>query len=67
MAATPSVWTVALLEKFSQIYELAKRSIGLRDPYRIDEFEIKTLAQDFTDALVKQQFWLNKAIELLQG
>lgn len=53
-------------EKFKRIYALAKESIGLKDPYRTDEFEIKTLAHDLEDAVVKQQMWLNKAIELLR-
>ena len=53
-------------EKFQLIYNLAKTSIGLRDPYRTDEFEINTLAKDLADALGKQTIWLNKAIELLE-
>lgn len=53
-------------EKFHQIYELAKSSIGLRDPYRMDEFEIKALAHDLADALEKQDMWLRKAVELLE-
>jgi transposase len=52
-------------EKFHTIYDLAKSSIGLKDPYRIDAFEIKALAHDLADALGKQQMWLDKAIELL--
>jgi transposase len=51
--------------KFQQLYDLAKHSIGLKDPYRIDEFEIKALAHDLTDALAKQQMWLDHAIALL--
>lgn len=53
-------------EKFKKIYELAKESIGLKDPFRIDEFEIKILAKDLADAVKKQQMWLDKAIELLE-
>jgi transposase len=53
-------------EKFERIHDLAGQSIGLKDPYRIDEFEIKTLAHDLEDALAKQQIWLNTAIELLE-
>jgi transposase len=52
-------------ETFHRIYDLATASIGLRDPYGIDEFEITTLADDLVDALTKQQLWLDKAIELL--
>jgi transposase len=52
-------------QKFHTIYDLAKSSIGLKDPYRIDAFEIKALAQDLADALGKQQMWLDNAIELL--
>jgi transposase len=52
-------------EKFHTLYDLAKVSIGLKDPYRIDAFEIKTLAHDLADAPGKQQMWLDKAIELL--
>jgi hypothetical protein len=52
-------------EKFSLIYELAKQSIGLKDPQRIDEFEIKTMAHDLEDAVTKAQMWLDKAIELV--
>jgi transposase len=53
-------------KKFEKIYDLAKLSIGLKDPYRTDEFEIKTLAKDLADALEKQQMWLDKAIEFLE-
>ena len=53
-------------EKFKKIYELAKLSIGLKDPYRTDEFEIKTLAKDLADALKKQQMWLDKAIAFVE-
>jgi len=53
-------------EKLSRIYELAKRSIGLRDPYRTDEFEIRLLTDDLADAVERAQLWLDKAIELLQ-
>lgn len=53
-------------EKFQLIYDLAKRSIGLKDPYRMDQFEIKTLALDLADALAKQRLWLTKAIQLVE-
>jgi len=53
-------------EKFKKIYELAKESIGLKDPYRTDEFEIKTLAKDLADAVKKQQIWLDKAIAFVE-
>jgi transposase len=53
-------------EKFKRIYELAKQSIGLKDPYRADEFEIKTLAKDLADALKKQQMWLDKAVAFVE-
>lgn len=53
-------------EMFQRIYDLATQSIGLTDPYRLDEFEVKALAQDLADAFAKQQLWLNKAIELLE-
>ena len=53
-------------EKFKQIYGLAGQSIGLKDPQRIIEFEIKTLAQDLSDAVAKSKMWLNKAIELVE-
>ena len=52
--------------KFSLIYELAGDSIGLKDPHRIYEFEIKALAQDLADAVEKSKMWLQKAIELLE-
>lgn len=52
-------------DKFNLIYELAKVSIGLKDPQRIDEFEIKTMAKDLEDAVIKAQMWLDKAIELV--
>jgi hypothetical protein len=52
-------------DKFSRIYDLAKQSIGLQDPQRIDEFEIKTMTNDLADALDKSQLWLDKAIELV--
>lgn len=53
-------------EKFQRIYDLAKSSIGLKDPYRMDAFEIKSLAEDLQDTLAKQNTWLEKAIELLE-
>jgi transposase len=53
-------------QKFAHIYELAGKSIGLKDPHRIYEFEIKTLAGDLTDAVAKSQLWLQKAIELIE-
>ena len=40
-----------MAEKFQQISELAKTTIGLRDPYRMDEFEIKALPHDLADAV----------------
>lgn len=52
-------------EKFDAIYELAKQSIGIKDPQRIDEFEIKTMAHDLADAVAKAKLWLDKAVELL--
>jgi transposase len=52
-------------EKFQHIYDLAAASIGLKDPYCINEFEIQALAQDLADALAKQQLWLDQAIALL--
>lgn len=52
-------------EKFHIIYDLAKSSLGLKDPYRTDAFAIKTLAHDLGDALAQQQMWLDTAIELL--
>jgi transposase len=53
-------------ERFHRSYDLARQSIGLTDPYRLDEFEITALAHDLADALTKQQLWLDKAIELLE-
>jgi len=53
-------------EKLQHIYDLATESIGLTDTYRLDEFEIKVLAQDLADALAKQQLWLDQAIEALE-
>jgi transposase len=52
--------------KFSLIYDLAADSIGLKDPHRIYEFEIKALAQDLADAVEKSKMWQKKAIELLE-
>ena len=52
-------------ETFHRIYDLATASIGLQDLARLDEFEIKMLADDLVDALTKQQLWLDKAIALL--
>jgi len=54
-------------EKFHKIYELARQSIGIKDPHRIDEFELKTMAQDLADAVAKKQLWIDKAVELLEG
>ena len=53
-------------QKFQQLYELAQHSIGLIDPYRLDEFEITALAHDLADALAKKQLWLDHAIALLE-
>lgn len=53
-------------DKFKKIYDLAKNSIGLKDPFRADEFEIKALASDLEDALKKQKMWLDKAIDFLK-
>jgi transposase len=53
-------------QKFQQLYDLAQQSIGLTDPYRIDEFEIPALAHDLADTLAKQQLWLDHAIALLE-
>lgn len=53
-------------EKFKQIYELAKTSIGLKDPQRIDALEIKALAQDLADAVQKAQYWLDQAVGLME-
>lgn len=53
-------------EKFQTIYDLAGTSIGLKDPHRINEFEIKALAYDLADAVQKSKMWLNKAIELVE-
>jgi transposase len=53
-------------EKLERIYELAGTSIGLKDPHRINEFEIKALAQDLADAVGKARMWLDKAIELVE-
>jgi transposase len=52
-------------ETFHRLYDLATASIGLRAPYRLDAFELTTLADDLVEALAKQQLWLDKAIELL--
>jgi transposase len=52
-------------ETFHRLYDLATASIGLRAPYRIDECERMTLANDRVDALTKQPWWLDKAIALL--
>jgi transposase len=52
--------------KFAQIYDLAKQSIGLKDPHRMDAFEIKALAADLADAVEKTQIWLDKAIALVE-
>jgi len=54
-------------EKWQHIYDLATESIGLKDPYQLDEFAIKALAQALTDALAKQPLWLMQAIALLEG
>ncbi len=53
-------------QKFAHIYELAKTGIGLKDPHRIYEFEIKALAIDLADAVAKSSMWLEKAIELIE-
>jgi transposase len=52
-------------DKFHTIYDLAQDSIGLTDPYHLDEFEITALAHDLADALAKHQMYLEKVLELL--
>lgn len=52
--------------KFAAIYDLARTSIGLKDPQRIDALEIKSLAQDLADAVEKSQFWLDQAVKLVE-
>jgi hypothetical protein len=54
-------------EKLERIYGLATASIGLKDPYCMDEFEIKALAHDLADALTKQHLWLSKRSRGYQG
>ena len=53
--------------KFEKIYDLAGESIGLKDPHRITEFEIKALAQDLADAVAKSNMYLDKAIALVEN
>jgi len=53
-------------EKLERIYELAGTSIGLKDPHRINEFEIKALTQDLADAVEKSKMWLDQAISLIE-
>lgn len=53
-------------EKFKRIYEYAGESIGLKDPHRIYEFEIRALTNDLADALEKSHMWLNKAIAFVE-
>jgi transposase len=52
--------------KFATIYDLAKTSIGLKDPQRIDALEIKSLAQDLADAVQKAKFWLDHAVKIVE-
>lgn len=56
-------WTPA---KFNNIYELAKNSIGLKDPQRTDALEIKQLTEDLADAVEKANFWRDQAIKLVE-
>jgi len=53
--------------KFQKIYDLAGESIGLKDPHRINEFEIKALAQDLADAVTKSNMYRDKAIALVEN
>jgi len=53
--------------KFQKIYDLAGESIGLKDPHRINEFEIKALAQDLADAVTKSSMYRDKAIALVEN
>ena len=53
-------------DKFSRIYDLARHSIGLKDPHRIDEFELKALTHDLADAVQKAQMWVDQAVLLLK-
>ena len=53
-------------EKFESIYALAETSIGMKDPHRIYEYEIKSLAEDLADAVSKSEMWKDKAIELIE-
>lgn len=52
-------------EQFHTISDLAQDRIGLTDPYRINEFEIKALAHDLADALAKHQMYLDTVLALL--
>jgi transposase len=52
-------------DQFHTIYDLAQDSIGLADPYRINEFEIKALAPDLADALAKHKLDVAKVLALL--
>ena len=54
-------------DKFATIYELAKTSIGIKDPQRIDDLEIRRLAQDLADAVDKSRFWLDQAVKLVES
>jgi transposase len=53
-------------DKFVKIYDLAKHSIGLKDPHRIDALEIKAMAHDLADAVAKTKMWLDQAILLVE-
>jgi len=54
-------------DRFERIYELAKTSIGLKDPLRMTEYEIREQAEDLADAVAKSKAWKDKAISLLEG
>jgi hypothetical protein len=52
-------------EQWERISDWATASIGLKEPYGMDEFAIKALAHDLADALTTQHLWLTPALEFL--
>jgi transposase len=51
---------------FAELYELAKHSIGVQDVERSYELEIRSLAEEHSQALQTQQQWFERARALVE-
>ncbi len=56
-------WNRAKLER---IYELAKKSVGLKDPFRVDAMEIRALAEELKACIAQEKQWAQEAYGMLK-